>query len=157
MRPFAVCPCDRVRGHKKGIAAKTLERLNGLKNKGDGNPMARQATAVKDTTNPGMKVIEPAILILLQEKPSHGYELLRRMADLDPARETPDTGAVYRALRVMETQGLVKSKWLTECAGPAKRCYEVTEKAREVADDWLQDIELEIQRLGHYVDRLRQF
>jgi Transcriptional regulator PadR-like family len=49
-----------------------------------------------------------AILRLLEERASHGYELVAR---LNEAGTVTDTVGVYRALRAMEAEGIVTSTW----------------------------------------------
>ena len=44
---------------------------------------------------------EPALLLLLSERPTHGYELLERLPAL-LAEERVDVGNLYRILRALE-------------------------------------------------------
>lgn len=69
--------------------------------------------------------LRPCILLLLKEKEGHGYNLLERLAEF----EIPsiDPGGVYRALRILEREGLVTSWWETSIAGPARRTYALTQ------------------------------
>src|ERR687895_1761635 len=53
---------------------------------------------------------EPALLTLLAQGPTHGYELLERLPEL-VGEERVDVGNVYRALRGLEDEGLVASEW----------------------------------------------
>ncbi len=64
--------------------------------------------------------IRPAILRLLEERASHGYELVAR---LNQAGAAVDTVSVYRALRAMEADGIVSSTWDVSQRGPARRVY----------------------------------
>jgi DNA-binding PadR family transcriptional regulator len=73
------------------------------------------------------RLLRPAILALLSQAPTHGYDLLQRMADLDMfSGGAPDPTGLYRTLRDMEDEGLVRSAWETGDSGPAKRRYELT-------------------------------
>jgi PadR family transcriptional regulator, regulatory protein PadR len=68
--------------------------------------------------------IRPCLLLLLKERPAHGYDLVERLHaafidDLDP-------GGVYRTLRAFEREGLVRSTWSTSGSGPARRTYSLT-------------------------------
>ena len=74
------------------------------------------------------RFVEPAILLLLSEQVSHGYELLERLAELIPG-ERIDMGNLYRLLRALEEDGLVRSHWDEALPGPAKRTYELTSDA----------------------------
>ena len=51
---------------------------------------------------------EPALLLLVSQGSTHGYELLERLPSLI-GEERVDVGNVYRALRALEDDGLVVS------------------------------------------------
>ena len=53
---------------------------------------------------------EPAVLLLLRDRPAHGYELLDRLGGLLPS-DGIDMGNLYRLLRALEDDGLVRSEW----------------------------------------------
>ncbi len=69
-------------------------------------------------------LLRPAILLLLKERESHGYELVSRLSEL--GFDVPDFGGLYRALRGMEDEGLITSSWGTPERGPARRVYALT-------------------------------
>jgi poly-beta-hydroxybutyrate-responsive repressor len=68
--------------------------------------------------------LQPCLLLLLRERSDHGYDLVNRLRELYAS--DGDAGAVYRALRGLERQGLVRSTWQTSGNGPARRTYQVT-------------------------------
>lgn len=68
--------------------------------------------------------LQPCLLLLLRERPDHGYELAARLRPMHDG--DGDAGSVYRALRGLERNGLVRSEWQTSDAGPARRTYFVT-------------------------------
>jgi PadR family transcriptional regulator, regulatory protein PadR len=78
---------------------------------------------------------EPALLTLLEDGPTHGYELLERLPPI-VGDERVDVGNVYRALRALEDEGLVSSEWRADLPGPAKRTYTLTAEGRNVLDLW---------------------
>ena len=82
---------------------------------------------------------EPALLRLLAQGPTHGYELLERLPAL-VGEERVDVGNVYRALRALEEEGLVVSEWQAELPGPAKRTYTLTDEGRAVLAMWLDSL-----------------
>jgi PadR family transcriptional regulator PadR len=82
---------------------------------------------------------EPALLLLLSDGPTHGYELLERLPPLI-GEERVDVGNVYRALRALEDEGLVVSEWRADLPGPAKRSYTLTEEGRSVLGQWLASL-----------------
>ena len=73
--------------------------------------------------------LRPCLLLLLAEGTSHGYELLDQVADLGLDRVDP--GGLYRCLRAMDEEGLVRSSWEPSTSGPARRTYELTDEGRE--------------------------
>ena len=79
---------------------------------------------------------EPALLRLLAERPTHGYELLEQLPAL-LGEDRVDVGNLYRALRALEEEGLVVSEWQAELPGPAKRTYTLTDDGRAALDAWL--------------------
>ena len=78
---------------------------------------------------------EPALLRLIADGPTHGYELLERLPAL-VGDERVDVGNVYRALRALEEDGLVVSEWSADLPGPAKRTYTLTDEGRALLGEW---------------------
>ncbi|MGB9813730.1 MAG: helix-turn-helix transcriptional regulator [Thermovenabulum sp.] len=104
---------------------------------------------------PGFKVerfMQPCLLLLLYEKPSHGYELMERLSDFG-FNECIDPGAIYRNLRKMEEEGLIKSEWDTQGKGPAKRLYELTEEGKEALYTWAEHVKRQIKRMEYFLKR----
>jgi len=77
---------------------------------------------------------EPTVLLLLRERPVHGYELLEQLPEL--TGERVDMGNLYRFLRLLEADGLVRSRWDDEAPGPSKRIYELTDEGRALLAEW---------------------
>lgn len=73
--------------------------------------------------------LRPCLLLLLAEGTSHGYELLDQVGALGLDRVDP--GGLYRCLRAMDEEGLVRSTWEPSTSGPARRTYELTDEGRE--------------------------
>jgi PadR family transcriptional regulator PadR len=74
--------------------------------------------------------LRPCLLLLLREHPAHGYDLLERLRPLGFSRDDP--GRLYRALRSLETDELVRSVWEKSTSGPDRRMYELTRAGMEV-------------------------
>jgi len=83
------------------------------------------------------RFIEPSLLLLLRERPLHGYELLERIPELGVEGRV-DIGNLYRLLRSLEQEGLVRSEWSADLPGPAKRTYELTAEGRRLLDHWAE-------------------
>src|SRR5918996_4929449 len=81
------------------------------------------------------RFLEPGLLALLRERPTHGYELIAELPGL-LGTERVDVGNVYRALRGLEERGLVTSEWREDLPGPAKRTYEITDEGRRALERW---------------------
>ena len=79
---------------------------------------------------------EPALLLLLSERPTHGYELLERLPGL-LAEERVDVGNLYRILRALEEDGVVSSEWSADLPGPAKRTYALTAEGEALLQAWV--------------------
>ena len=98
---------------------------------------------------------EPAILLLLRQRRTHGYELLEQLPAL-VGEERVDMGNLYRLLRALEEDGLVRSEWDAGLPGPAKRTYELTEDGRQLLDEWAAALERAQGRISLFLDRYRR-
>ncbi len=81
------------------------------------------------------------ILLLLAEKPSHGYELASRLEEFElGSASIGQMGGLYRILTELEAEGLVVAEWDTSEPGPAKKNYRITAKGKmflsRIADDF---------------------
>lgn len=87
------------------------------------------------------------LLLLLAEGAAHGYELLDRLPELGLVQ--PDPAGVYRALRAMEQEGLVRSWWEPSTSGPARRTYQPTGEGWDWLHAWagaLREVERALRR-----------
>jgi poly-beta-hydroxybutyrate-responsive repressor len=104
-------------------------------------------------SQPGSRVrgfIQPWLLLLLLQKPSHGYELMERLTQDEEAPDA-DPGLLYRTLRQLEEDGLVHSSWNTEGRGPARRLYQVTPEGVEYLHAWTVNIRSTRLRLDRFL------
>ena len=83
--------------------------------------------------------LEPVVLVMLREWNSYGYELMERTAAF--GFEAMNPGTLYRTLRQMEKNGVVKSKWETSKGGPARRVYSITDAGEAYLDFWADALE----------------
>ena len=88
-------------------------------------------------------LLRPAILVLLQEGESHGYDLTTRLAEVKV--DSFKGGSLYRALREMAEDGLLSSQWDTPERGPARRVYALTPKGETHLDELMASVG-ELQR-----------
>ena len=98
------------------------------------------------------RFVEPSLLLLLRERPLHGYELIERLPEVAGDGRV-DVGNLYRLLRSLEGEGIVTSEWSADLPGPAKRTYELTEEGRRLLDRWAEALR-ESQGVVHsFLDR----
>jgi len=95
---------------------------------------------------------EPALLLLLRERPAHGYELLEALPALTGEARV-DMGNLYRVLRALEEDALVTSRWEAGEPGPAKRTYELTTAGRRLLDEWASALRSSRERIDTFLDR----
>ena len=69
-------------------------------------------------------LLRPFLLLLVRERPGHGYDLIERLHGMGLPDVEP--GQVYRVLRGLERDRLLVSAWETAEAGPLRRRYELT-------------------------------
>ena len=98
------------------------------------------------------RFVEPSILLLLRERPLHGYELIDRLPEL-AGEGRIDVGNLYRLLRALEAEGLVSSEWSADLPGPAKRTYELTSEGRRLLDRWAEALRLAQGDVQSFLDR----
>lgn len=95
--------------------------------------------------------IQPWLLMLLRNGPSHGYQLLEGLKQNEGTRDT-DPGHLYRTLRHFEEEGLVRSCWDMDAPGPARRVYEITADGLEYLKAWAEHIRSTRKRLDQLLD-----
>ena len=103
----------------------------------------------------GYRFLEPGLLLLLRDRPTHGYELIADLPGL-LGTERVDVGNVYRALRGMEERGLVSSEWSDDLPGPAKRTYEITAEGRRALERWTHWLREARDRIDTLIARLEE-
>lgn len=83
------------------------------------------------------RLLVPSLLLLLAEKPSHGYAILNRLADMNVISPDTPMAIVYRSLKHMEMEGLTVSEHAEGTGrGPAKKVYSLTDEGWEALDLW---------------------
>ena len=95
--------------------------------------------------------LRATLLLLIGEAPAHGYDLLEQVSQLGLGKVDP--GGLYRALRVMERDGLVSSSWEHSSAGPARRTYELLADGTEWLHAWAGALRESHRYLSIYLGR----
>lgn len=90
----------------------------------------------------GMRlVLRPALLLLLAEGDSHGYELMDQLESIGIESEFLDSSILYRDLRDMEEMGLIQSTWDDDSKGPRRRVYQIKEEGMVSLKGWLDGLD----------------
>ncbi|HET92062.1 MAG TPA: PadR family transcriptional regulator [Chloroflexi bacterium] len=98
-----------------------------------------------------VRMLEPALLLLLHRGPAHGYTLLEQLDEFGLDNLNPSV--VYRALRDMEARSWATSTWDEEqTQGPPRRVYHMTALGDEVLAQWAQDLEETRNRIEYLLD-----
>ena len=95
--------------------------------------------------------LQPCLLLLLFQRPSHGYDLLDRLAQTGLSIGAPDPAAVYRTLRLLERDGMVISRWDPSTHGPPRRTYELSPEGEDLLHTWVQSIRQNRKVLDRYL------
>jgi PadR family transcriptional regulator, regulatory protein PadR len=97
---------------------------------------------------------EPAVLLLLRERRAHGYELVEQLPEL--TGERVDMGNLYRFLRLLEGEGIVRSEWQDDLPGPSKRTYEPTDEGRALLTEWARALGDARERIDGFLTRYNE-
>lgn len=95
--------------------------------------------------------LRASLFLLVAEESAHGYDLLDRLREM--GLKTADPGGLYRALRAMEQEGLMRSVWQTSEIGPARRTYELTDEGRDWLHAWAGTLRETSRIIAGYLQR----
>jgi PadR family transcriptional regulator PadR len=104
---------------------------------------------------PGGRFVEPFLLLLLAEGPTHGYDLLERLTARGFVAGDVDPGYLYRTLRGMEAAGAVTSEWDSASRGPNKRTYTLTPEGERALHEWAAHLEAHRRGLERFLGAYR--
>ena len=88
------------------------------------------------------------ILRLLEEKPRHGYEIIKALEDRFGGAYSPSPGTVYPTLTMLEDIGYARAR--TDEGG--RRIYEITEAGRAYLAEHSQTVDSIFERIARFVD-----
>jgi DNA-binding PadR family transcriptional regulator len=74
--------------------------------------------------------VRAAALLLLEEQPRNGYQLMQEIEDRSGGMWRPSPGSVYPALAQLEDEGLVRSD-----EGAGRRAFELTDEGRKYVEE----------------------
>jgi PadR family transcriptional regulator PadR len=102
-----------------------------------------------------VRMLEPALLLLLHHGPAHGYTFLEQLEEFGLGHLNPSV--IYRVLRDMEDRGWVTSTWDEETSqGPPRRVYQITAQGDEMLALWTQDLQEARGKIDHLLDTYRR-
>ncbi len=101
------------------------------------------------------RFVEPALLLVLRDGETYGYDLADSLAELLPD-ERVDLGNLYRLLRSLEDEGLVRSRWRDDLPGRVKRTYELTDDGRAVLAAWAEALDRATSTLAAFGRRYHE-
>jgi PadR family transcriptional regulator, regulatory protein PadR len=109
----------------------------GEREKHGGNPRP-------DGTNGRVEVrprnwLVPVTLLTLRDSTTYGYKLMKQAAAFGLGAMNP--GTFYRTMRHMEKDGLCRSEWDMNSAGPARRIYTITDAGEAYLGFWAEALE----------------
>jgi DNA-binding PadR family transcriptional regulator len=76
--------------------------------------------------------IGPLMLSLIAELPMYGYQIIKELEERSEGYFRLASSTIYSALRRLEGEGLVLSSWQQVAQRQKRRCYEITEKGRQI-------------------------
>ena len=88
-------------------------------------------------------------LKLLQDKPRHGYEVMKELEERMHGCYSPSPGTVYPTLQWLEDEGLVTARDVD-----GKKVYEVTDAGRQFLQEHRDVVDDIFERVREAVDRV---
>ncbi|NNN09334.1 MAG: PadR family transcriptional regulator [Acidimicrobiaceae bacterium] len=74
--------------------------------------------------------VRAAVLVLLEEKPSNGYQLIQELSERSNETWRPSPGSIYPVLQQLEDEGLVEAN-----ASGTGRTYALTDAGRQLVNE----------------------
>ena len=97
----------------------------------------------------GQGELRLALLALIDENPSHGYELIKAIEEMTGGDYAPSPGAVYPTLQLLEDEGSIEEAQ----AEGAKKPFAVTDQGRAELEERKTEVEALLRRLGRHRER----
>jgi DNA-binding PadR family transcriptional regulator len=97
----------------------------------------------------GQGELRLALLALIAENPSHGYELIKAIEEMTGGDYAPSPGAVYPTLQLLEDEGSIEEAQ----AEGAKKPFAATAQGLEELEDRKDEVKELMRRLGRHAER----
>jgi PadR family transcriptional regulator, regulatory protein PadR len=111
-------------------------------------PPAPQASSAPSSAWSPRDILIPYVLLAVSLQRAHGYlieEYLRSIGFLSLEMST-----LYRTLRQLEKDGLLRSSWEPGPTGPARRVYSLTDVGRSWLDQWADTLDMYRRMLDQF-------
>ncbi len=102
-----------------------------------------------DQMRKGTTTVAILKLLMDEDEPLHGYEIIRRLEARSQGYFRFKEGLIYPRLHRMEQEGLLESRWLGEPGTRRRKVYVVTDKGR-------RQLEVEMQRWQTFSRQMNQ-
>ncbi len=79
------------------------------------------------------------LLVMVKNVDLHGYEIMKELRE--EFAVVSDPGTVYRALRQLEHEGFIVSRWAGHDHGPNRRVYHITPAGDSALALWCGELE----------------
>ena len=96
------------------------------------------------------KLLQPNILIILAKQNMHGYMIIQELEQRNIS-EADNTG-IYRTLKTLEDRGMVRSEWIIDESGPAKKNYMITDDGLECLNNWESTLQLYNKKIDKIIN-----
>jgi PadR family transcriptional regulator, regulatory protein PadR len=103
---------------------------------------------------PGRQLLHSALLLLLAEKPRHGYALTNAVAELGLGEM--DRPRIYRALADLDLHGLVKVWDETSQTGHTRKVYSVTDCGHDALRSAVTTVAHDRDALDNFLQRYQR-
>jgi PadR family transcriptional regulator len=77
---------------------------------------------------------ELLVLALLEQRPRHGYEIARLIAERSDGAITFTSATLYPALHALERQGIIRGRWDAKPGERRRRFYSLTPAGRRALE-----------------------
>lgn len=132
-----------------GPGMKARFRFDGEEGEADGDAERGPGRRGRRGRMFGQGELRLALLALIAEKPSHGYELIKQIEDMTGGAYAPSPGAVYPTLQLLEDEGAIQE---AEAEG-AKKPFAATQQGCDELDTRKDEVEGLMRRLGRHAER----
>jgi DNA-binding PadR family transcriptional regulator len=103
------------------------------------------------------RLLRPALLTVLAGGEAHGYVIVRSLCGMRMfAQSPPDHSCVYRTLKAMEVEGLVRSDWDDSRQGPARHVFRITEAGQQCLARWEATLEEYSRAVCQMLNRMKR-